>query len=200
MQYNKHLVLPFLVGLLVGGGVVHLALPTHDHHHDQHPIADPYDDEYHVHADFHIRINGTLVDLSGDKFQTTNEQEFHEDLHLHDNDGDVLHIHRDGGTFVEFLASLGIELTDTCITLDNQYCANEVQVLHIYVNDEQLTTPLHNYTPVDDDRILVYYGPADPETITEYQSAVPTDACYYSGTCPERGVAPPESCGLTCEL
>lgn len=193
-------------GMLIGGFGVYFIqsqLPHSAHlYTSEHPIANPYDSEYHVHADFHIVVNGERVDLSDDMFMTTAEQSFHPDAHLHDNDGDVKHIHAEGVTFMEFLKSLEITLTEDCLTLDNSYCTNEDNRLMMYVNDMPFTDSIESYIPVDDDRILVYYGTnnPDPEQLQSYLDAVPSDACYYSGTCPERGVAPPESCGLTCEL
>jgi len=203
----KHLIAPFISGLLVGGLLTYIMLPDvpdHNHyhadHHDNHPIADPYDTEYHVHADFHIVVNNTLLNLDDDQFQTTSQQELHPDLHLHDNNGDVKHIHAEGLTFAEFLGSLDIELTDSCLTLDNTYCSGEVEEVLLFVNGELFTQPISTYIPVDDDSILLYYGMYDEALIAKHLSNVPDDSCYYSGTCPERGVAPPESCGETCEL
>lgn len=198
-------IVAFLIGLIVGAVGFHTlvnTVPSHDDHHDSHPIADPYDSEYHVHADFHIVVNGTLVDLDDNQFQTTSDQELHPDAHLHDNNGDVKHIHAEGVTFVSFLDSLSITLTDDCITLDNQYCTDDTSQLVMYVNDGLYDGPLTQYIPVDNDRILVWYGSNDPDSdeLQSYLDAVPDDACFYSGTCPERGIAPPESCGLTCEL
>ncbi len=200
MQTNK-IILAFILGLIVGGLLTHTVLGTsHADHHDNHPIADPNDDKYHVHADFHIVVHNTLVNLDEDMFQTTSAQELHPDAHLHDNNGDVKHIHAEGVTFASFLDSLGITLTDSCLTLDNEYCSGEIEEVLLFVNDEIFTQPISTYIPVDSDRILLRYGYYDPETIQPYLDAVPNDACYYSGTCPERGVAPAESCGLTCEL
>jgi hypothetical protein len=194
----------FIVGALIGAagvsGVLWQQERTHTDHHDNHPIADPYDSEYHVHADFHIIVNDTLLDLSSDQFQTTGMQSLHPDAHLHDNNGDVKHIHAEGITFAEFLESLGMKLTDSCLTLDNKYCSGETAEVLLYVNNELFTSSITQYIPVDDDRILLYYGDAQNSEITTYLNNVPDDACYYSGTCPERGIAPNEECGLTCEL
>lgn len=200
---NTQPLISFAIGLIVGGASTYMVfstLHTGHIHGDSHPIADPFDSEYHVHADFHIVVNDTLVDLSGDNFQTTSQQTLHPDAHLHDNNGDVKHIHAEGITFVEFLESLSISLTDTCITLDNQYCDGTEGSLQMYVNDELYTEAITEYIPVDNDRILVYFGDPNNPELTTYINNVPDDACYYSGTCPERGIAPPESCGETCEL
>lgn len=201
-----HTIASFLIGVLVGGGATYfLQTSLHGHtdhalHHDQHPIADPYDSDYHVHADFHIVVRDTLVDLAGDRFQTTSQQELHPDAHLHDKNGDVKHIHAERVTFADFLSSLSITLTDNCLTLDNEYCSDEDQMLQLYVNNELYSEPFTSYVPVDNDRILLYYGEPTNPMIDTYLENIPDDSCYYSGTCPERGVAPDEECGLTCEL
>ena len=196
-------VISFFVGVFIGATSMYfwqMTQPDHTDHHDNHPIADPTDGTYHVHADFHIVVRDTLVDLSADMFQTTGLQELHPDAHLHDNNGDVKHIHGQNITFVDFLDSLSITLTDSCLTLDNEYCSGETEEVLLYVNDALYTEPITTYVPVDDDRILVYYGEATNPMIDTYLENIPDDSCYYSGTCPERGVAPNEECGLTCEL
>ncbi len=204
MKITKSEIVSFVAGLVVsiiiGSLMNYVEHQSHNDHHDNHPIANPYDSEYHVHADFHIVIRDTLVNLDADRFQTTSGQSLHPDAHLHDNNGDVKHIHAEGVTFAAFLDSLEITLTDSCITLDNEYCSGEEEEVLLFVNNELYTSPLTQYVPVDDDRILLYYGRYDMEVIQPYLDAVPNDACYYSGTCPERGVAPDEECGLTCEL
>lgn len=198
---NTQTLVAFFAGLLIGGITTNILLPENQHtHHDQHPIADPNDDEYHVHADFHIVVNNTLVNLDDDIFMTTSTQEPHEHLHLHDNNGDVEHIHIEDKTFVEFLSSLEIEVTNDCITLDDTYCADDENVFQLYVNNELYEGNTTDYIPLDDDSVLLYYGLDDTDLITKHLSNVPDDSCYYSGTCPERGTAPPENCGGTCEL
>ena len=204
MKISKTEVTAFVGGLavsiIVGSLMNYVEHRDHDHSHNSHPIADPFDSEYHVHADFHIVIRDTLVNLDDDPFQTTSSQALHPGAHLHDNNGDVKHIHAEDVTFASFLDSLGIEMTDSCITLDNKYCSGEVEELLLFVDGSLFTSPLTQYVPVDDDNILLYYGNYNLDTIQPYLDAIPDDACYYSGTCPERGIAPDEECGLTCEL
>jgi len=200
MNIQRPEVVSFIAGLAVS-----IIIGSLMNYVDQRPYTDPsatdpYDSKYHVHADFQIVIDGTLVNLDDNQFQTTSDQSLHLDAHLHNNNGDVKHIHAEGITFAEFLESLGIELTDSCITLDNKYCSSETEEVLMFVNNELYTSPLTQYVPVDNDRILVYYGQYDMDVIQPYLDAVPDDACYYSGTCPERGIAPDEECGLTCEL
>jgi hypothetical protein len=159
------------------------------------------DDAYHVHADFLIYVNDTKLDMNREEFMTTNEQSLHSHAHLHDGNGEVLHLHEPGVTFADFLESLSIVLTEDCLTVENQtFCSTEELQLSLYVNKQPFTGTITEYEPMDDDAILLYYGAYDKDLITTYMNEVKDDACYYSGTCPERGVAPPESCGLTCEI
>lgn len=192
------------IGFVVGGAGTMIALdsfPGSQHLHGHtHPIANPTDDEYHIHADFLIYLDHEQYDLADPKFMTTDEQELHTDAHLHDGNGKVMHVHAEGVTFREFLESLGFVFDETCIETPSgeSYCETDANRLLFFANGEP--APLRDYVPVDDDRLLLYYGDPEDERILEYLESIPDDACYYSGTCPERGVAPPESCGLTCEL
>ncbi len=191
------------LGILIGALFAYQILPDNDHahtHEGTHQITQP-DEEYHVHADFLIFVNGEQVDLSDESFMTTATQSLHTDAHLHDGNGEVKHIHAEGITFAEFLNSLNIQLDSTCLSIDDtEYCSSDSKVLALYVNNEPYEGVYEEYIPVDDDRVLLYFGENNPEQIATLMNQVKSDSCYYSGTCPERGIAPPESCGLTCEL
>jgi len=171
------------------------SLPGHSH------SSDYTDTAYHTHADFLIIINDEKVKLTGDSFMSTATRILHPGVHLHDNEGDVIHFHAPGITLPTFLDSIGFTLTETCLqTTDREVCAAEENVLKLYVNGEDRTEEITRYVSVDEDRILLYYGEATNESLDDYLDAVTDEACIYSGTCPERGTAPPESCGLFCEL
>jgi len=190
------------IGACIGGAATYLFLATMEPTFDFHPIADPSSEEYHVHADFLIYIGEEKIDLSDEQFMTSNQQTVHKHAHLHDGNGEVKHIHAEDITFAEFLDSLGITLTDSCLNLftDNQYCSGEENEVLLYVNGELYPGLITQYVPVDNDRVLLYYGKSSDPQIEQYLANIPDDSCYYSGTCPERGIAPAESCGLTCEL
>lgn len=157
--------------------------------------------EYHTHADFLMIVNDKKVDLSDDSFMTIATRILHPGVHLHDNDGDVIHFHAPGITLPTFLDSIGFALSATCLqTTDNEVCVDDNNVLKLYVNGEDRSADIENYVSSDEDRVLLYYGTATNENLNNYLDAVTDNACFYSGTCPERGIAPPESCGLFCEL
>jgi hypothetical protein len=204
----KQTYVAFIGGIVIGGAATYLALgtghPEHLHSHsDTHPIGYANNaDEVHVHSDFLVVINGEQIDFSQDKYQTTNEQELSDYIHLHDNVGHVIHRHADAVTLAEFFNSLGFQLTDSSISIaeGETFTSNNSEALLVYVNGQVIDNP-SSYVNQEEDQILVYYGdPNDTERIAALLDSITNEACIYSGTCPERGVAPPESCGLSCDI
>ena len=185
----------FFVGMLVGGFFTYSFLI------DTTPEV-VVSEDYHIHADFIVQTGETVHSYGTAEFMSTAEHILHPDAHLHDEDGEVLHMHEENISFAEFLDSLGIKTTDGCIALpnDDTYCAVEGASWSLFVNDQLWAGDFTTYVPQDLDRILLYYGQPENASIQTYLDAVTDNACFYSGSCPERGVAPAESCGLTCEL
>jgi hypothetical protein len=190
-----------VAGVIVGAVTSSLLLTGHwypflDDHHDL-----VTDTEYHIHADFLIIVDGQEIDLSKDDFMSIAERILHKGVHLHDNNGKVIHFHAPNITLAEFLSSLKINLTSNCLTVEEvDYCNGDTENLKLYVNNEERTVDLTTYVPEDEDKVLLYYGNEQAPEVTKYLDRITNDACLYSGTCPERGTAPPESCGLFCEL
>lgn len=186
----------FFLGILIGGTSMYYLSPADDNH-----THDTQSDAYHVHSDWVYILQGERVDLTGPEFQTTATQTTHPHLHLHDNDDRILHIHKEEQLFVDFLDSLDITLTDSCLThLDGTtYCNDDTTEVTVYVNKVAHPDPA-SYVPQDEDQILLYVGPPDAPQLTTYFDSITDEACIYTGTCPERGTAPPEACGITCEL
>lgn len=196
---------PFIVGILAGAllSVALLHYMSHLHSPGLHPIGYADNDKkVHVHSDFLMHLNGVQYDLSADKYQSEGDQVLHKHIHLHDNNDDIIHRHDHGVTLADFFESLGFVLTNDCIIDDTkaEFCSNDSNELLIFANDERVAEPA-SYVNQEEDKILVFYGDKnDSEKITELLLSITDRACIYSGTCPERGVAPPESCGLTCEM
>ncbi len=160
-----------------------------------------YEDKVHVHSDFMIYINDQQIDLTDEKYQSSTNQILHKNVHLHDGEDNVVHRHAEGVTFSEFLGSLGFTLTNECLTdpTGMSFCSDANNVLTLYVNKIPKTI-LTEYIPEEEDQILLYFGTRDNPKLSEYQSSITDESCIFSGTCPERGIAPAESCGLTCEI
>jgi hypothetical protein len=108
----------------------------------------------HVHAAFAVKIDGEKVDFSQEKYQVQSQY-----IHVENNDGNTLHRHATGVPIGEFFASLGMNVTDSCFTLENKtsYCSNGNSNLEFYVNGNK-TNSIANYVLKEDDRILIVYG------------------------------------------
>ena len=155
----------------------------------------------HVHADFLMILDHEQMDFTDDKYQSHRGEENHRSIHLHINNGHVIHRHEAGITLGDFFTSLGYELSDTSVTTDDgtTYETTDSEELLFFVNNVQQPS-LVDYVIEDEDKILIYYGDPTDSRIEEYLAAIPDDACLYSGTCPERGVAPSTDCGITCDV
>lgn len=155
----------------------------------------------HVHADFSFYIADKRIDLTDLQYQSSSESVKHPTMHFHDGVDTMLHRHAEGVTLGDFMNSIGLQLTDTCITLSTKetYCSDESNALALYVNGT-VVTDAPSYVVQEEDRILLYYGDIASANITEYMANITDEACIYSGNCPERGEPPFESCGITCEI
>ena len=136
--------------------------------------------EYHIHYDLLVIQNGKQLDFSQSKYQSTKENEIDSDTHVHNNKGQVVHIHKEGTTLGQFFRSVGLTPKGK-----------------LFVNNKEVVGDIMSYAPKDLDRIIV----SDSANI-DYGS-VSDDACIYSEKCPERGTPPPEECvgglGTGCE-
>lgn len=193
-------------------------------------------DPNHTHADFAVWVNGTQLDFSDTRYMSEppassqptafhllvpsaaahdgehegEAVEGHAYLHLHDGNGDVIHFHKPGLTLGEFFASLGLQMTGRCLTLDDflyaqldqgwvkdfsiakEICSNGKFRWTMIVNGERVPMN-HNYVPRDMDKILLSYGASDTAPDEQYESLT-DEACLYSQTCPWRGEPPSENC------
>ena len=158
-------------------------------------------DYVHVHADFLVILDQHQFDFSDDKYQSHRGQEKHRSIHLHANNGHVIHRHEAGITLGDFFSSLGFLLTDNSIITDEgvRYETTDTKQLMFFVNNIQFDS-ITDYVIEDEDKILIYFGEPIDSKIEEYLATIPDDACLYSGTCPERGTAPPTDCGITCDV
>jgi hypothetical protein len=108
----------------------------------------------HVHAAFAVKINGVKLNFSQEKYQVRSKY-----IHVENNDGNTLHRHATGVPVGEFFKSIGMNVTDSCFTLENgtSYCSNGNSNLEFYINGNK-TDSIANYVIKDDDRILIVYG------------------------------------------
>lgn len=108
----------------------------------------------HVHAAFAVKLNGTKLDFSDNKYQVKSRF-----MHVENGDGNTLHRHATGVPIAEFFRSIKMNVTDSCFTNDNgtKFCSNGKENLEFFVNGNR-TKSIADYVFNDDDRILVVYG------------------------------------------
>jgi hypothetical protein len=66
--------------------------------------------EIHLHADFAMYVDGVKWNFAQEKYMTEDKNERSKAVHLHDMDGDIIHVHAANVTFGLFLESLGMKL------------------------------------------------------------------------------------------
>jgi protein-disulfide isomerase len=124
---------------------------------------------YHVHFDLKVYLSGVPVNFALDKYQESKTNPLNENIHFHDGNGKVVHVHKEGVALKEFFDSVKINLPNNVIA---------------YVNGKKVDNII-SYIPQDLDQILIG---------SSQLSMVSNDACIYSLKCPERGTPPPEDC------
>jgi hypothetical protein len=167
-------------------------------------------DPNHTHADFAVWVNGKQLDFSDEKYmsgsstETEHENEKHKYLHLHDGIGTVVHRHKPGLSFGEFLSSnvnlsIANDGTGPCLytlSSDHPFAGCESGKLRLFVNgtEKPLIHPGDaDYVFQDGDKILLT-DTTDDTKIQRELASLTDDACKYSKTCPWKGDPPTENC------
>ncbi len=176
------------------------------------PAKNP--DPNHTHADFAVWIGGQELDFSGSEFMSGSSKDERGDehdhehkppsLHLHDGNGHLIHRHKPGLSFGDFLTSLGMAFGYDAASgapylkswQMNGTTLHNIK-LRMFVNGKEvLPDPKHallSYAFADLDHLLLTDATDDAQLQSEL-SRMTDDACLYSQTCPERGKPPAENC------
>lgn len=183
--------------ITVGIVVIVFLLPEKIHA----PAVNP--DPNHTHADFAVWIDGEQLDFSGPENMSgsstdenhDNEKGLRKYLHLHDNNGHVIHRHKPGLTVADFFDTLQVGFLEKCYVsfvplADGVICSDHP--FRLFVNGaEKPFDPKFAFTDLD--RILITTA-SMPEEVQKELDILTNDACLYSRTCPERGDPPTEGC------
>jgi len=120
----------------------------------------------HEHMTMLIAIDGKIINLTDDKYMLKDYYS-----HLEDDNGFVIHKHAKGVTLSYFLTTLGIDLTQDCITVDTgrQYCNSPAtgKILRVIVNGNIIKNP-DMYELRHKDKILIDYSD-DDETALQFK-------------------------------
>jgi len=110
----------------------------------------------HEHMTMLIVVDGKVVNLTQGKYMLKDYFS-----HLENDNGFIIHKHAIGVTLPYFLSTLGIDLTQNCITLDTgmQYCnsSSDNNTLQVIINGNKIRD-INTYELRHKDKILINYG------------------------------------------
>jgi hypothetical protein len=159
--------------------------------------ADQLRQPIHEHADFAVFIRGQRFDFGQEQFISDADEELSPNVHIHDPRHTVVHVHREGTTWDEFLRSVGFELTDATNLGSIETTAMKLPSGEVLRNtsDERFTF-IVNGVKVDGiagsnihglERVLISYGSEPEEQVWAQFGQVTNEACIPAGVCIERG-------------
>ena len=118
----------------------------------------------HIHASILVRIFGDKYDFSLPNYQIKSSW-----IHFENQDGDTIHRHASGVELEFLFNSLSIAIDDKCFTFPDgrAFCTNEDYSLKYFINHKEVND-IREYVVMEEDRILISYGP-DNESAIEKQ-------------------------------
>ena len=152
----------------------------------------------HFHANFAVFVEGKRLDLSGDKYMepiSGCKPEYidilpQERAHMHEHEGDLIHIHDHGVTWGDFMANIGFAFGKTYLITDEEkpYFNSRGKTIKFILNGRQVENPSDQLIK-DEDRLLVSYG---SETVDQ---TIAQQFPQIASTAHEEDVTPdPASC------
>ena len=143
----------------------------------------------HHHANLAVFINGTKLDLSSDKYMeeisacyTQGVIQPKQRVHLHEKNGDLVHVHHEGVTWGHFFNNIGFAITPDYLIDDkgNIYKEDETNSLSFLLNGKPIDNP-YNSLIKSEDRLLINFGPEkEAELIDTKFKEVANNASEYN--------------------
>lgn len=108
----------------------------------------------HIHADIAVYVEGKKLDMSKTEYQLRAHN-----VHLEENNGEIIHVHASGIALGHLLNSLEMDLTSECLQLLNgqKLCSDKAKILKIFVNGKE-NKEYGSYVINDLDKMLISYG------------------------------------------
>lgn len=143
----------------------------------------PCPDPPHYHANWAVVVNGEQLDFSADRYMQsvvrcagTEVVDPAERVHMHNNEGEVVHVHHTGVAWGHFLDNLGMDAGSDYLVVDGQRRFFDGErgtlkfVLNGFVVGEISTLPVE-----PGDRLLISYGPETSQQVLESQFPMVAD-------------------------
>ena len=135
-------------------------LPTNTQINPGAPVGHELGDD-HQHASILVKIFGDKFDFSHPDYQIKAPW-----IHFEAQDGNTIHRHSKGITLGYLFDTLNLGLSSNCFVFHDgrEFCTNEDYTLKFYINGDKVSD-IRDYVIMNDDRILVSYGPEDTDEI-----------------------------------
>lgn len=155
----------------------------------------------HFHANFAVVIDGNKVDFTDDAYMEdvagcslTGKVYPKDRAHLHENNGDTIHIHNDGVAWGHFFANNNIYFDTDHLKMDDGelYNSNENSTITYILNGVKIENP-YNKLIHSKDRLLIAYGAYWEDELNKLYDTVSDNAGEYNAK------YDPGSCGGTNE-
>jgi len=181
-----------LVGLALGALLLGLARLA----------AAPLNPTTHHHANWAIVVNGTRIDLSGDRFMeeiaacTAGNDGIapSQRIHMHESLQDVVHVHHAGATWGHLMTNLGLGLGDDWLFLDRGLVegidgiASDGRLVSgtnagrlVFVVNGFVVPSLANRVVESEDRVLIAWTAGDVDTVqSDWFEDVASTAAEYN--------------------
>jgi len=117
----------------------------------------------HQHASLLVKIFGDKFDFSISNYQVVSPW-----ISFEVADGNTIHRHSKGIELGFFFETLNLGLSSECYAFQDkrEFCTNDDYSLKFYINGEKVSD-IRDYVVMDDDRILVSYGPENADEIAQ---------------------------------
>jgi len=158
-----------VLGILAGFYLLAVLLTVTDDDRDVLPFIPTIQSSVHHHSTFLIYINGNLKRLDDAKYYGASKK-----VHIHDYSFAEIHTHAANITLGQFLNTLQINLSATCVEFENEelYCGNETHKLRFYIDGEP-NGDIGNHFTADFEQYLIIFGDETEDEITEQIDSVP---------------------------
>jgi hypothetical protein len=142
------------------------------------------DDSIHYHANFALYINGKRDELKSFTFyeevaacDASAADNPKVRVHLHDNNGQLVHVHGGGVTWGHLFQNLGYTLSNDLVGTDSgvYITGDDGNKLSFVLNGES-TNVIANELIESEDVLLINYGKDDQSTLQSRYDSIPRDA------------------------
>lgn len=139
--------------------------------------AGPCPEPPHYHANWAVVVNGEELDFSDDQYMQSVARcaggdvvDPAERVHMHNNEGEVVHVHHVGVAWGHFFDNLGMDVGGDYLIVDRarRFFAGEGATLKFVLNGFTVGE-ISTLSIQPGDRLLISYGPETPDQVLESQ-------------------------------